>query len=89
MPTYLLTVANHAYESVFHTNCIVEAEDRQMVKYHYHRTQKDCGGGEAGLYNKHAIKMPGDYITDIESIRRIDDEEVDVLSEHLPSWPKV
>ena len=87
MPTYLLTVANHSGENVFHTHSIIEAEDRQMVKYHFHRTQKDIGGQDAWQSSKHAIEMPGHYVSEIESIEQVD--EVGSVGERLPSWPKV
>ena len=85
MPTYLLTVAYASGDNEFHTRRIIEAEDKQMVKYHYHRTQKDMGGSDV-WNSKHTIEMPGHYITDIEYIERVDDMRD--VAERLPTWPK-
>ena len=85
MPEYLLTIANNAYDQKVHTHHLIEAEDPQMVKYHYHRTQKDFRD------HKHLLEAPGGGLTtEIVSIRRLDSpEEIEALDKHLSRWPKV
>jgi len=91
MAHYLLTVEEQTSKNVFYTNHIVEAENEQMVKYHYHRTMKD------GLYqdsaysgNKHLLKsFDGGLMADIYEIKELSDQEQSILSRHLPEWLKV
>ena len=91
MAHYLLTVEEQTSKNVFYTNHVIEAEDEQMVKYHYHRTMKD------GLYedsvnsgNKHLLKsFDAGLMADIYEIKELSDTEESILSQPLPTWLKV
>ena len=91
MPTYLLEVENHAYDNTLYNQFIIEAEDAQMVKYHYHRTQRKAGYSQVFDNYTHLLEAPtGGLTTEIESIRRVDEpEELETLENYLPEWPKV
>jgi hypothetical protein len=88
MSYYVLSLAEHAGMNEYHTNHVVEAEDKQMVKYHYHRTLKQMGYTDT-IHHKHCLEGHDQSLTEIDTIKEISKGEYKLLSEHIPNWIKV
>jgi hypothetical protein len=90
MGEFLLTLKEQSGGNDFITNHIIEAEDRQMVKYHYHRTLKDGGWADTDQYrDKHALYGPKQMVTELRNIRELSDVESYALKKHLHTWTKI
>mgnify|MGYP000485784125 CR=1 FL=1 len=91
--TYLLEVTNKGGEAEVVTKHLIEAENRQKVKYHYHRTQRSCGYTplfRTDDQHKHTLEGDFGFVTDIYQIREIESPaEVAALEQYLPSWEKI
>lgn len=90
MAYYLLKVEQLSGEHEFVENHVIEAENEQMVKYHYHRTLKDMGWSD--YYNvggKHLLEGYRGLGTDILSIRELYQDEYQTLKKYLPQWVKI
>jgi hypothetical protein len=86
---YLLTLEERAGENEFITRHLIEAEDIQMVKYHYHRTLKDWGYTDTA-HGKHRLESWNLGLScEIQNIRPLERQEWGVLREFLPTWAKV
>jgi hypothetical protein len=84
---YLLTLEESGGSHDFITRHLIEAEDRQKVKYHYHRTLKDWGYTSAPL-GKHSLRCCR-IAADIHEIRELTRAEYGFLNEFLYNWTKV
>jgi hypothetical protein len=91
--TYLLEVTNNSGGAEVVTKRLIEAENRQKVKYHYHRTQRSCGYTDLFVDDqyKHTLESKhSGLVTDIFQIREIESPaEVAALEQYLPNWPKI
>jgi hypothetical protein len=85
---YLLEVAEGASGHEFVTRHLIEAEDRQKVKYHYHRTLKTWAYREAPWGDKHALQRDA-LSAELFGIRKLTDAEYKFLDEFLVDWVKV
>lgn len=85
---YLLVVEESSGGNSFITRHVIKAEDRQKVKYHFHRTLKDWGYNDTP-YGKHCLEGPHQMLSEICDIRRLKPEEYDVMDKFLSSWVKV
>ena len=91
MENYLLKVDEGAGNNSFTTNHLITAKDRQMVKYHFHRTLKD------GVYtdsqyddNKHHLISKWSSTTaEIASIEKLTQTEANILSKFINYWTKL
>jgi hypothetical protein len=85
---YLLTLEESGGQHDFMTRHLIEAEDRQKVKYHYHRTLKDWGYTSAPWGGKHALRRDN-LAANIYEIRKLTPAEYGFLNEFLYNWTKV
>jgi hypothetical protein len=88
MSYYLLELDEAAGGNEYTTRHVIESEDRQMVKYHYHSRLKDIGYSDT-QYGKHCLKGLNTGLTEIYNIRSLSRAEYKFLSEYLPKWMKV
>lgn len=88
MGEYLLVLEENSGASEHITRHVIEADDRQMVKYHYHRTLKDWGWHNT-QYGKHCLEGAHGLLSEIREIRELDSTEYRILKKHLPSWAKL
>jgi hypothetical protein len=89
--TYLLEVTNNCGDAEVVTKHLIEAENRQKVKYHYHRTQRSCGYTPLFTTDdqyKHMLEAPySGFVTEIFQIREINSPaEVAALEQYIPNW---
>ena len=87
--TYLLELLETSGLNDYVTQHIIRAEDKQMVKYHYHRTLKTFGYGDANISDKHCLKGPQEDFTEIQQIKHLSDVEASIMQRHLPEWTKM
>lgn len=87
---YLLELLENAAGDEFRTQHIIEAEDRQMVKYHFHRTLKDWGYRDT-QFGKHCLKSGrgSGLFAEIAGIHELDRVEANVLEQYIDIWTKV
>ena len=85
---YLLTLEESGGRHDFMTHHLIEAESRQMVKYHYHRSLKDWGYTGRVWGGKHALGRD-DLGAEIHEIRKLTRAEYRFLDEFLSRWTKV
>jgi hypothetical protein len=85
---YLLTLKESSGRHDFVTRHLIESEDRQKVKYHYHRTLKNCGYHSASWGGKHALRRD-ELATDIHKITELTRAEYGFLKEFLTNWTKI
>jgi len=87
---YLLKVEEASGENTFITHHLIKAENRQQVKYHYHRTLKDWGYTDTRDRHTHNLEHDlGAVRADIYSITELDRHEYDVLSKYVSDWIKM
>jgi len=72
----------------FITRHTIEAEDRQMAKYWFHRTLHEWGWTKT-QFGKHTLEGPNGLHTKLEEVRSLDTDEYEVLGDLLSEWPKV
>lgn len=89
MAYYLLKVEQTAGGSEFVENHVIEAENEQMVKYHYHRTLKNMGWGDAEFGGTHLLEGYRGMMTDILTIRNLHKDEYQILNKYLTKWTKI
>jgi len=89
MRKFLLTLEEASGKHIHITKQLIEAKDRQMVKYHYHRTLKDFGYSSKYTDPKHELVGPDGNHTNILRIEPVSYEEYKILKEYLGSWTKV
>jgi hypothetical protein len=91
--TYLLEVTNNSGGAEVVTKHLIDAENRQKVKYHYHRTQRSCGYTDVfgDDQYKHTLENAhSGLVTEIFRIREIESPaEIAALEQYLPNWPKI
>ena len=87
MPEYLLTFEESAGGQTFITRHTIEAEDRQMAKYWFHRILHEWGWKKTP-FGKHCLEAPNGIHTELQEVRSLDSDEYEVLNKHLSSWPK-
>lgn len=88
MAEYLLVLEETSGGHDHFTRHTIEANSRQMVKYHFHRTLKDMGYHDT-QFNKHCLEGHKGLLAEIHEIRRLDRDEYEILSRYMPSWMKV
>lgn len=89
MNTYLLETEESSGESKFFTQHLIEAENEQMVKYHFHRTLKDWGYTDSP-FEKHCLEnWDMGLLAEIVGIRELNPLEAKVLDRYLYHWTKV
>lgn len=87
---YLLKVEEQSGEDTFITHHLIRAENRQKVKYHYHRTLKDLGYTDSPDTTTHNLERDwGSLRADIYNIERLDRKEYDIMSDYITDWVKV
>ena len=86
MPTFVLTERRARQDGAFDMKkMVVEAEDEQMVKYHWHKCQNE-GGGSKRHADKHTYEHHNTgHCVEIANIEKVNQKEADVLGEYLPS----
>lgn len=90
MEKFLLTLLESQGENEHVTKHIIKAQNRQMVKYHFHRTLKDIGYSDGrGIGGKHCLEGYRGLWAEIHSIERLDWEEYQVLDRYVSTWDKV
>jgi len=67
---------------------LIEAEDEQMVKYHYHYTLKKWGYAPASWGGKHALDNWDMGFAELDLITELTDVEHYVLDKYLTGWHK-
>lgn len=85
---YLMVIEESAGGNNFIVRHIIEAEDRQKAKYHFHRTLKDWGWHDTP-FGKHCLEGPHGLHSELDHIRSLEPEEYDILSKFLSRWTKV
>ena len=88
MNAYVMVLEESISGNNFTVQHIIEAEDEQKVKYHFHRTLKDFGFNNT-QFGKHCLQGHNGLVTELVSIRPIENIEHQVLKKFLPSWTKV
>lgn len=90
MGRYLLTLLESSGEHEHTTRHLIEAENEQMVKYHYHRTLKDYGYSDTyGYGDKHTLKGYRGIVSELMGIEELDYHEWDVMNRYLSKWVKI
>jgi hypothetical protein len=87
MSRFLLTLIETSGRHEHVTRHLIEAADRQMVKYHFHRTLKDWGYTDS-QYRKHNLEGDGTS-AEIQEIKRLDSMEYKILDKYIGHWNKV
>lgn len=87
MAYYLLILEENSGASEHITRHLIEAQDRQMVKYHFHKTLKDWGWNNT-QYGKHCLEGARGLLSEIREIRNIERYEYEVMESHVPKWAK-
>lgn len=86
---YLLEVEERSGEDEFITRHLIEAKDKQMVKYHFHRTLKDWGYTDS-QWGKHCLECwDRGLMSEIVGITELDAYEYEILDRYLYHWTKV
>jgi hypothetical protein len=88
MSGYLLEISEDAELDDKRTQYTIEANDKQMVKYHFHRTLKDVGYTDT-QYGKHCVKGVNEKLIEIHDIQSLTEAEYKFLSVYMPEWDKV
>lgn len=88
MPNFLLRLIEGFGEFENYTYHLIEAEDKQMVKYHYHHTLKDWGYRNADWGDKHSLDTWDHGWAELDSIYELDNVEHHVLQEYITEWHK-
>jgi len=88
MDKFLLVVESITNKETFLNRYVIEAEDFQKVKYHYHRTRKSEGWNDTDL-GKHTLEGWHGLHSDIHNIKPLDNTEYEILEKYLRTWPKI
>lgn len=89
MGYYLMKIEEMKGKESFLTNHVIEAEDRQMAKYHYHRTLKDRGYCRSWSDHKHVLEGVSGTFTELVGIEELDATEWYILKKHIPKWTTI
>lgn len=89
MGRYLLRLVEGHGEFENYTYHLIEAEDEQMVKYHYHRTLKNWGYRPADWGGKHALDGREMGAAEIDRIFSLSPAEYEVMDNYVTEWYKV
>lgn len=66
----------------------IEAQDRQMVKYHFHHTLKDWAFRDT-QFGKHCLEYwDAGILKEIYDIQEVDRHEFEILDKYIYSWHK-
>ena len=88
MNHYLLILLENSGGQEHITRHLIQAEDRQMVKYHFHRTLKEWGYSDTN-YGKHCLEhWDTGIFSEIQEIRSLDPTEYEIMGRHLGNWMK-
>ena len=71
-----------------YTYHLIDAEDKQMVKYHYHHTMKDWGYNTADWGDKHSLDSWDSGFAELDRISELNNMEYGVLKEYISEWHK-
>ncbi len=85
---YVMVLEESVGGNNFTVQHIIEAEDEQKVKYHFHRTLKDYGFHDT-QFDKHCLQGHNGLLTELINVRPLGNIEHQVLEKFLPSWTKV
>jgi hypothetical protein len=87
----LLEVEESTFGNSFVTRHLIETDNRQKAKYHFHRTLKDWGYNDnrATDYKHDLSGGPNGLGATLLSVRTLSDAEYKFLSEFLSHWTKV
>lgn len=89
MGHYLMTIELACGEWQEYLTLTIEAQDRQMVKYHFHRTLKDWGFKDCSFGGKHCLELWDMGVAkELYEIKEIDRLEWEILDEHIYSFHK-
>jgi hypothetical protein len=87
MSYWLLTLREQSGGMEHHTKHLVEASDRQQVKYEYHRAVERDYNVQTDPNDKHRlVDYDRGYSVNIESIESLSDAEYAVMSGYLNDW---
>jgi hypothetical protein len=90
MGRYLLTLLEKSGEHEHTTRHLIEAENAQMVKYHYHRTLKNIGYSDIyGYGGKHTLEGYRGIVSELMGVEELDYHEWDVMEKYLSKWTKI
>lgn len=88
MSYFVLTVELSFGEWKEYLSFNIEAQDRQMVKYHYHYTLKDWGFSDT-QFGKHCLEnWTNGIVEDIHKIEKVSPHEYTILDEYMYEFPK-
>lgn len=86
---HLIEIAHHVGEHQIYTKHFIEADDRQKVKYWFHRYYKQFGHTPDWATNKHTIDAVGREVVELEYIEELADHaRARILEDELPIFPK-
>jgi len=85
---YVMVLEESTAGNNFTVRHIIEAENRQKVKYHFHRTLKDFGYSDTE-FCKHCLQGHNGLVAELVDIRPLDNIEHQVLEKFIPKWTKV
>jgi hypothetical protein len=88
MGHYLLRLREGSADFESYTHHLIEAEDEQMVKYHYHHTMRDWGYGTTSWGDKHSLEVRQGLWAELDRISELSQLEYEVLSEYVEDWHK-
>lgn len=87
MAYWLLTLREQSGGMEHHTKHLVDAPDRQQVKYLYHRAvERDYNVSQDPNDKHRLVDYDRGYSVNIESIERLTDAEYAVMSGYLNDW---
>lgn len=87
MAYYILTLEENSGGIEHITHHLIEARDRQMVKYHFHKTLKDWGFRDTE-FGKHCLEGARGLLSEIQEITEVERYEYEVMEKHIPNWQK-
>jgi len=88
MVHYLMRLVEGYGEFENYTYYLIEAENEQMVKYHYHYKMKDRGYNTASWGDKHSLDSWDHGDAKLDLISELSNMEYGVLREYLMDWHK-
>lgn len=88
MSYYLLTLEEGSRDNYHQTKHLIEAENPQMVKYHFHRSLKDWGYTDYPSDKKHRLHREEGF-AEIKTITELDHSDYHTLNKYIDKWMKV
>jgi hypothetical protein len=86
MAYFVLKVEKHYGRAEEVVTQLVEAADRQMVKYKYHKSMKEIGYHDTQHSTHYLENWDMGINADIHSIQEVSRREWEVLGKYLYSW---